>query len=355
MSELAGPGPEEIEIALLGPGYGESILVHMGGGEWMIVDSCTGRDGEPAALDYLNRINAKPHTAVKVIVATHWHDDHTRGMARLVQKCTSARFCCAGALRDKDLLEVVEGLGAKTGFRIGNGIGEIRAIFSQLGERRVQPIWATASRCLFRRSNCVVWSLSPTDDVFERFLRSVGSLIATQEVSPRRMSPPSPNQLSVVLWVECKNATMLLGADLERNGWTAIVREQTRPQGRASVLKVPHHGSLSADVPEVWERMLEAEPLAILAPWRRGARTLPTPEDVARVLSRTADAYASAKPRQSATSRDESLALTPLGTNVRLRSKRGPTGLVRLRRKHDEKAWRVDLFGSACHLSELAA
>lgn len=275
LSELAGPRPDEIEVSLLGPGYGESIVVHMGGGEWMVVDSCTGRDGEPAALDYLDRIGVDPRSAVKMIVATHWHDDHTMGMGRMVEECTSARFCCAAALRDKELLAVVDGLAGKTGFQMSNGAREIRAVFSRLAERGTPPVWAMASRRVFQSAKCAVWSLSPGDETVERFLRSIGSLISTQQVSPRRVLPPSPNELSIVLWVECLGAIALLGADLEKSGWTAVVGEPTRPGGRASVFKVPHHGSVTADAPEVWHRMLEPEPFAVLAPWRRGGQGAP--------------------------------------------------------------------------------
>jgi len=31
---------DEIEVSVFGPGYGESILVHLGAGKWVIVDSC---------------------------------------------------------------------------------------------------------------------------------------------------------------------------------------------------------------------------------------------------------------------------------------------------------------------------
>lgn len=355
LSELTGPRPDEIEVSLLGPGYGESVVVHMGGGEWIVVDSCTGRDGEPAALDYLDRIGVDPRSGVKMIVATHWHDDHTRGMARMVEECVSARFCCAAALRDKELLAVVDGLSGKTGFRMSSGTAEIRAIFSLLADRRTQPVWATASRRVFRSRGCTVWSLSPGDETFERFLRSIASLISSQEISPRRVKPPSPNELSVALWVECAGATVLLGADLEKSGWTAIISERTRPQGRASVFKVPHHGSATADEPEVWRRMLEPEPFAIVAPWTRGGKTLPTSEDVTRILSRTVTAYASADPGRLAGRQNELRVPTPPGTSVRLRSKRGPLGLVRLRRTPGDRSWRVDLRGSALRLSELAA
>jgi len=355
LSELAGPRPDEIEVALLGPGYGECVVVHLGGGEWMVVDSCTGRDGEPVALNYLNRIGVDPRSAVKMVVATHWHDDHTRGMSKVVEECASARFCCAVALQDRELLAVVHGLAGKSGFRMSSGAREIRAVLSHLAERRTQPVWAAASRRVFQSDGRAVWALSPGDETLGRFLLSVGSLISTQEISPRRVSPPSPNELSVVLWVECMGAVALLGADVERVGWMAIVGEQTRPGGRASAFKVPHHGSVTAHVPEVWDRMLEPEPVAVLTPWRRGDKALPTPDDVTRILSRTTKAYTCADPGWSAENQDQLAVRLPTGMSVRLRSKRGPTGLVRLRRNASDQSWRVDLFGAARRLSELAA
>ena len=272
----------------------------------------------------------------------------------MVQECTSARFCCAAALRDKELLAVVDGLAGRTGFRMSNGAKEIRSVFSHLAEGKTQPVWALANRRVFRGVGCVVWSLSPGDEIVDRFLRSVGSLISTKEVTPRRVLPPSPNELSVVLWMECSGMIVLLGADLERAGWTAIVGDPTKPRGRASVFKVPHHGSATADSEEVWHRMLAPDPVAVLAPWRRGNKALPTSEDVARILLRTTTAYASADPRRSA-EKEQLLIGSPLATSVRLRSKRGPSGLVRLRRTPRDESWRADLFGSACPLSELVA
>lgn len=50
------PGADEVEFTLLGPGYGESAVVHLGAGAWMIVDSFVVSEsghGVPAALRYL--------------------------------------------------------------------------------------------------------------------------------------------------------------------------------------------------------------------------------------------------------------------------------------------------------------
>ncbi|MBN1875905.1 MAG: hypothetical protein JXA33_16905 [Anaerolineae bacterium] len=52
------PAPDELEISVFGPGYGESILVHVGAGNWILVDSCLDPvSKQPAALTYLDTLN----------------------------------------------------------------------------------------------------------------------------------------------------------------------------------------------------------------------------------------------------------------------------------------------------------
>ena len=64
------PEDDEIEITLLGPGRGECCVLHVGGGEWLVIDSCVTQTGHPAALFYLESLGVSP-TAVRWIVATH--------------------------------------------------------------------------------------------------------------------------------------------------------------------------------------------------------------------------------------------------------------------------------------------
>ena len=40
MSLAAPPRTDELEVSLFGPGVGECVIVHLGAGEWMVVDSC---------------------------------------------------------------------------------------------------------------------------------------------------------------------------------------------------------------------------------------------------------------------------------------------------------------------------
>ena len=358
LSEPAPPSPDEIEVSLIGPGYGESVLVHLGNGDWMIVDSCVGEDRTPVALGYLHRLGVDPAEAVKMIVATHWHDDHIRGMSELVELCPSARFCCAWALGSKEFLSATAGLARKDFSEVGYGIREVHSVFSRLGSRESRPVWAGPNRRVFRSGSSEVWSLSPGDDLFERFLRSVEGWVSSDNQTAKRSPSPSPNHLSVVLWVRCGDAIALLGGDLERRGWTAVLNNPEKPASKASVFKVPHHGSHDADVPQVWEEMLDPEPLAVLTPWRRGLGVLPTLSDVERILSRTPHAYASAKPGPLAPKRPKAAAVsrTLRSTGATLTRVPGSPGIVRLRRSMGAgNSWNLKLFDPACRLRDVAA
>jgi glyoxylase-like metal-dependent hydrolase (beta-lactamase superfamily II) len=87
------PQDDELEISIFGLGYGESILIHLGRQEWMIVDSCIDHASkQPSSLKYLHSIGVDPSESVKLIVATHWHDDHIRGLATIVDTCKVAQY-----------------------------------------------------------------------------------------------------------------------------------------------------------------------------------------------------------------------------------------------------------------------
>ena len=86
------PAVDEVEVSLIGPGFGEAVVVHAGGGDWLLIDSCVSdRPAGPASLIYLDAIGVSP-SDVQVVVATHWHDDHVRGIAQVFEACENAQF-----------------------------------------------------------------------------------------------------------------------------------------------------------------------------------------------------------------------------------------------------------------------
>ena len=287
MPDLATPPrADEVEVSLFGPGFGECVLVHLGSGNWLLVDSCLDqRRRVQPALAYLRRIGHDPVSTVRLIVATHWHDDHIRGLAEVVRTCEGAKFYCSSALREPEVLTVI---GTQAAYTQSSGAREFHDVLELLDKRSAgpgssSPGWTVAERLLFKRrliderTESTVLSLSPSDASVTRAVRAIGRLLPKQGDSPRHLPAPSPNDTAVVLWVSIGCTAILLGADLEkttnpRTGWTCVVNdhESRRPGERAEVFKVAHHGSSNAHDDRVWDGMLTAPPFALLTPFVRG-------------------------------------------------------------------------------------
>ena len=351
------PGPEQFEVTLLGPGYGESIVLHVGEGSWIIVDSCIDASGSARPLQYLESIGVDPTGAVRLVVATHWHDDHIRGMAAVVKACPRADFCCATALCDREFLTVVDALHRRPLTRDRTGVREMHDVLSHLHAAGTGPTFASANRRIYAANECEVWSLSPSDSSFETFLASVGEMLPAQGATTTRVPDLRPNDIAVALWIRVGDAAALLGSDLERKGWFEILRSTARPTDKATVFKVSHHGSQDADVPDVWTTMLSPQPHAVLTPWRLGGHSLPRDTDAKRIVSRTPNAYITTRsPTRAGKRRDRAVTRTLRESGVVFRRAALSTGTVRLRAVVGSLAsWSVETFGEACRLDEIIA
>ena len=276
-------------------------------------------------------------------------------MAELVKVCVNATFCCASALRKEEFLEALGALEQRPATPTGSGVRELYRVFSVIAERAATPIFAITNRRVFYRHGCEVWSLSPSDRAFEAFLRQVGSLLPRELEAKRRVPSLTPNEAAVVLRIAFNDTVILLGADLERRGWLEILETDDPKAHRASVFKLPHHGSQNAHEDRVWSEMLDKDPIAALTPWRRGGGELPLETDVGRILSFTGEAYVTA-PRKDLVSksvrgRGKAVERTIRESGARIRSVARSDGMVRLRKKANAAAeWKVDVFGTACRL-----
>src|SRR5215471_12068784 len=93
-----GPKDDELEVSVFGPGVGESVLIHYGSQQWIVIDSCRdSRSGDVAALSYLREIGLDPASSLRWVVATHAHDDHIDGIAEIVAQCPDARVALPSA------------------------------------------------------------------------------------------------------------------------------------------------------------------------------------------------------------------------------------------------------------------
>ena len=367
------PDADQLEITLIGPGYGECAVVHLGNDHWIIVDSCLdSRTGEAAALGYLKSIGVDPAKSVDLILTTHWHDDHIAGMSSLLSHCPSAKFCCSSALTTTEFQSLVARYEKGSMISGGSGVREINKVSEIiLEERGGHFVWATANRLIFRLEKtdsahgqeCRISTLSPSDAQYEKFLRGIAQLIPQINTTTRRCPTQLPNALSVVAWIEIGNLAVLLGGDLEETaddvtGWSVIVASAERPPGRATIFKVPHHGSENAHSEGIWSDMLTVQPLAVLAPWNRGRTKRPSTNDVERILQYTEKAYSTASLKLTGVrKRSRPVEKTIKEQGIKLRRVEPQTGIVRLRSTQldDKETWTVELLNGACHLSEVHA
>jgi hypothetical protein len=346
---------------LLGPGYGECIALHFGNADWVVVDSCVDIDSKRSVvLDYLDLINVDVSSQVRLVVATHWHDDHIRGLAQVVRECRKARFVLSGALKSDEFLTLVS-LVEPSMLQQSSGLRELSEILTLL-EKHTPVEVALADRRLWHPAGPVhreVWALSPSSTSFVRAIAAFAALSSDPNRPNRSVADVKPNEASVVLWCEIADAIILLGADLEESsdphtGWRAIVASTTRPSGRANVFKVPHHGSVTAHNPSVWTDLLIDSPTALVSPFRRGSVVLPTMTDGVRICSLAGKAYNSQARVPAKESWDPTVEAVVAEATVSFGDAEPPPGHVRLRRPIAGGTWSVELFGGAAPLCEAA-
>ncbi len=352
------PEHNEIEVSLFGPGYGECILLHIGKGNWVIVDSCLNAESHPSAAAYLSSLGLNPAETVRFVVATHWHDDHIRGMGKLVETCNNANFCCASALCKPEFLTAVGAMESGPVSVAGSGMQEFHKVLSLLNKRSSKPIFALANRRIFSQDSCEIWSLSPSDDEFEAFIKEIGSLLPKERETKRRIAALTPNKVAVVLMVKIDDTVILLGSDLESHGWLKILDARERPNCKASIFKIPHHGSQNAHKDRVWSEMLDDRPVAALTPWQRGGKKLPTKSDIERILSFTPRAYTTASHNafihKPVRHRSSAVERTIKETGAKFWHTNLSSGMIRLRKKLGSRnGWDIQLLESARNLADL--
>jgi hypothetical protein len=312
-----------------------------------------------------------PSTSVKQIIATHWHDDHIKGLTQTLEACSSAEFVCSGALSEVEFLTLVMAVGQRS-LMTTSGVNEFYQIIKVL-ENRVSsaptPLkFASADkRLLYGTFPCwgaevpyELHALSPSDSSILLAHQRIAELLPEERAPKRRVPALRPNHAAVVLLLRLWNSYVLLGSDLEDNreqggGWSAILASTGRPPARAEVFKVPHHGSVNADHPGVWTEMLEANPYALLSPFLLGDVLLPSREDVARLRERTRRGYLTAPPRRKPLERRPNIVERELRGFVRNRRRLdAPFGQVRLRAAPQDEgfSWSVELDGAAIPLEK---
>jgi beta-lactamase superfamily II metal-dependent hydrolase len=362
---VPGPKANELEVSIFGPGYGESILIHIGNKSWIVVDSCVDESKQPAPLKYLKSIGVDVKTDVKLIVVTHWHDDHIRGISNVFRECETASVVFSAALTPKEFFTLAETYKSIPSLA-STGIQEFSNIISMLGRKKDSFKFAAADRILYRQEATIdggkktiqVSSLSPSDMNIERSFHQISKMIPKDGEKKLRLPSLNPNNVAVALWVQIGDERILLGSDLEcdnsdTGNWTVIVNSSLLIDSKAFVFKVAHHGSPTSYNPMVWNRVLGPNVHAMLTPFVNGPHKLPSDDDLNRIAGFTKNIFVTSRPaRRKYRHPDNAVQkrLEEMASNLFVEN--GNFGHVKLRKEIDSnREPEVELDGAAFQFS----
>ena len=350
------PADDEFEISVFGPGYGEAIAVHLGQRNWLLVDSCIDPGSNQSATHtYLKQIGVQAEN-VKAIVASHWHDDHVRGISELAALYPDAEFMLSSVFGNKEAAAFLAAYSESTAPKLARGAKEL---YSVIAKRTVVYPVHQRSTVLELKANSLdirVSALSPVPAALTQSLVHFAQYLPKEKADSSQINHAPelhPNLEAVVLHIDFDGDAALLGADLENHetfGWCAVVSDRwcaSKPPGTA--YKVAHHGSYTGHHPKIWATMLTSEPVACMTPFNLGNLRLPTEEDKLRIKGYTPNGYLSSGATRSP---DMDAAILKRLKDICTKVTRVNSGFgaIRLRKGVGAPTWNVELFGSACQL-----
>ncbi len=351
------PAPDELEISLFGPGFGECILVHYGDGKWMTIDSCLDKDRvNPTALSYFAKLELDPSECVTHTIITHPDGDHVGGIQMLFSSCKSSRLVCPSVLSDKDMITYAEFFSRIDLSPLTRTTHELVEVLRECTRRDPKyPVYVKQDTIIARQPNLTITALAPSDSKIKKFLTHISQLIPREKTDRRAPGKLSPNAVSTVILVEFHEISLVLGADLEEQpgkGWTNILDDSVCFDSAVApiLFKIAHHGSENADCPEFWGKL--DNPIGMLTPFNRGRKKLPSLSDVKRILDYTGAAFSTASFRTQKIRRLAQVDRILNDHGMRRQNIFPDAGQIRIR---IDKCGNIThkLFGGAVHLSRV--
>lgn len=324
------PNSNEAEVTLIGTGgYGECAVIHLGNNKWAIIDSCISPETKKVvSLDYLETINVD-FSAVELVICTHWHDDHILGLSQVIEKCENASFYMAGAHDSTNFLSLLSFDASKIKQGPNNSATcEFNKCIDILKNRnsngKVSLKRVYENTLIYRNpiNNVQVFSLSPSHKTMANFDQEILSLIENFISNNTRIPYTSPNLKSIVLFIHFGPHRALLGGDMEVGndsdaGWLNIINNTTAVDKKATLYKIPHHGSDNGYHPDIWNNLLENDNvIAKLTPYNRGYG-LPNQEMIQKYKSHTNQLYIT-KNSITTNSKKRSKSITKMITEIGL-------------------------------------
>ena len=369
LSQRKLPHDDEIEITVLGinESVGESIVVHIGSGEWVIIDCCKTKEGINLPLYYLSEIGANLSKVLRV-ACTHLHSDHIVGLSEVLDKCKNSWFTYS-MVGDHNTLKYVIAQYKKDANLPNEGtFGEFMKCIDVVKKQNRKAAQIGLDQPIYADSNRMILGISPSLKMNE---------VYQWKVLRYNLNDPIPSQMlktnfcSVASILLIGKVHAILGADLESNrrynedidrckktcarkskrGWCNVFQSsQYFPCYQYDYFKISHHSSSTGYCPLLWEQFMSDQSIGTSTVFVQGKNALPSQEMINIYAEKCSELYFTSK---SPASRRDKKGRSILDDKkeiaiIDMCSVQEKIGIISSRRKIDgSNSWVTDIYESA--------
>lgn len=299
--EIAPPKTNEFELTFFGPGFGESIVVHIPGIGWGIIDSCEFELANQKYVPPLDYLTLQSVNNLEFLILTHPHTDHFGGMEQIINnylgKITRVCHYSGDGVRELGAYLVNQGIKGKPGAKM---LASVLRAFKKAVERGAEHRRLGARTQVIPRQDASVngitfevevLSLSPLAGDKESYVDILRRAFPDVNRQLEEIPDHKHNLIASALWISVGEVVVILGSDVERgstrsSGWHGILNSVDGPELCVNALKVAHHGSPSAHCNRAWkEHCKRGKIISIITPYNRGAQPRPSEDDIQRIGS----------------------------------------------------------------------
>lgn len=286
------PATDTIEVTVLGPGYGESIVLHLPGFGWGVIDSCT-FENSSLPLHYLKALQV---SNLSFVFLSHPHQDHFEGLDEVIDAFQTLEWIGrynGNSIRELKKYWVRQDMANAT--KVSDSLSRVFNSMNDATKRGARFLKLSEMVTLARNGqgtskpySTKLIVLSPSGMSEESYADALRRHLPRVNKKMKTLRDTDYNLIASAIWIEVNNVRLLLGSDVEKGtfrqtGWKGIVSSPTCPNLEIGAIKVAHHGSSSAHHQEAWTKHKKGNPISMVTPFINGKTVLPGQSDFVRI------------------------------------------------------------------------
>jgi hypothetical protein len=281
----------ELVIHAISSGIGESLVLQMPCGGWGVIDCYASSINNPKANPTLRFLQARKVDTLEFLCLTHPHEDHFRGMHDLIDNFSIKEFWRFGGLTAMELADIgffyTKFSDAKNPKCFIPDVGKAYTLVNESVKRRrknggISRIVLVSNRSQLYstpkdKNDFLIQSIAPSSERDFAYREGLKKF-SKHKTRPSFYIPHQEhNKICVALLITYGEAKVILGSDVESDGWSDILSYIDPEDIDIDVVKVSHHGSTNGYTENLWSIFSKTgKPVAIVIPFY--SQNLPNPD-----------------------------------------------------------------------------